>query len=59
MKYIVYWIGGKRDGEVLAEFFTEAEAVNYAKTFYNDYIDQFQPGIGGVGVLDENFNLIL
>lgn len=59
MKYIVYWIGGKRDGEVLAEFSSEAEAVNYAKTFYNDNIEQFHPVWGGVGVLDENFNLIL
>lgn len=51
--YTVYWIAGERDGETLAEFASEAEAIMFAKKFIEEHEDEFDAFCGGVGIEDE------
>lgn len=48
--YTVYWIGGDRDGETLAEFDDENDAIRFACRFHDDHEDEFDPVCGGVGI---------
>lgn len=54
MKYMVYWVAGKRDGEILGEFESEREAIAFASSFYAIHEEEFDSCFGGVGIEDEN-----
>lgn len=52
--YMVYWTGGERDGEELAHFDSEWEAIQFARKFEAEHADEFEPDCGGVGIVDQN-----
>jgi len=56
--YTVYWVAGERDGETLAEFSIEAEAIMFAKKFYEEHEGEFDPCCGGVGIEDERGRIV-
>lgn len=58
MKYIVYWVGGKKDGEEIATFETEREAIAFAEDFQREHEDEFHPTWGGVMIQDEAGNAV-
>lgn len=56
-KWVVYWVGGKRDGEILATFDTgeknpDFRAEKFAEKFYEEHKDEFDPVCGGVGIME-------
>ena len=55
-EFTVYWIGGDRDGEVLAVFETEYAAERFAKAFEKEHEDEFDSFCGGVGINDADGN---
>lgn len=56
MKYIAFWVAGKRDGETLATFDNELDAIKFANDFYSKNEDFFDPCFGGVEIVDEEGN---
>lgn len=58
MKYTVYWVAGERDGETLGEFETENEAIKFARAFYDEHEDEFDPCCGGAGIADPEGNVV-
>ena len=50
LEYVVALVGGDRDGETLAEFDDEADAIRYAQAYYAKHDGEFDPVCGGVGV---------
>lgn len=54
MKYTVYLVAGKRDGEILGEFGNEREAIVFADNYFAKHEAEFDPCFGGVGIQDEN-----
>ena len=52
-EYTVFWIGGEKDGQTIATFATEREAVEFAKQFRNEHEAEFNPVWGGVGITDQ------
>lgn len=58
MKYIVFWVAGKRDGETLATFGNESEAIKFANDFFIKHENAFDPVCGGVAIADEKGNII-
>lgn len=57
--WTVYWVGGERDGEVLHAYsFTDRiDAERFARDFYREHEDEFDPCCGGVGIEDEDGNV--
>lgn len=56
--YTVYWTGGENDGKTIAGFDSEAEAIKFAKDFYKQHEDEFDPVCGGVGIADPNGDIV-
>lgn len=54
MKYEVFWVAGKRDGETLATFDDVADAINFASDFWGKHENEFDEVCGGVAIIDEN-----
>lgn len=55
MKYEVFWVAGKRDGEILATFDDVADAINFASDFWEKHENEFDEfNGGGVAIIDEN-----
>lgn len=50
--YAVYLVGGERDGEELAKFGSETEAVDFARQYSRDHEADFDPVCGGVAIED-------
>lgn len=50
-KYVVYWVGGEKDGETLREFDTELKAIEFAKEYRKEHEDEFDPTWGGTGIV--------
>ena len=48
--YEVFWVGGKRDGEVLKTFDDEWDAIQFARAFMEDHEEEFEPCYGGVSI---------
>lgn len=57
-EYTVYWIGGSRDGEELAKFTDQMEAVKFADRFFQEHESEIHTTWGGISVVDEDDNLI-
>lgn len=55
-EFTVYWIGGDRDGEVLAVFEEEYDAERFAKSFEKEHEGEFDSFCGGVGINDADGN---
>ena len=49
--YLVIWIGGDRDGEIMGATLTEGEAINMARKLYDEHQDEFHPTWGGIGIV--------
>ena len=58
VKYTVFWVGGKRDGEVLRYFGDLKKAMDFAWKFWNEHEEEFDPVWGGVTILDESGNVV-
>lgn len=59
-RYIVYWVGGARDGEMLGAFDDVGAAINFASEFEKNHESEFDALCGGVGISDtENENNII
>lgn len=56
--FTVYWIGGSRDGETIAEFESEYDAEKFAAEYYDEHEDEFDPVCGGVSVMDSDGDLV-
>ena len=56
--YIVHWVGGARDGETLAEFDDEYEAIKFARKFSEEHEEEFDPFCGGVGINNPDGNVV-
>lgn len=54
--YDVFCIGGEKDGETIATFATEREAVEFAKKYTAEHETEFNPCWGGVGITDQEGN---
>ena len=52
IKYIVFWVGGNRDGEILKTFDMLNDAIKFADSFWKDHESEFDPMSGGVGIND-------
>ena len=57
-KYIVYWVGGGRDGETLGEFEHAPDAISFARKFRSEHEEEFDPAWGGVGIEDGDGNVV-
>lgn len=57
-EYTVFWVAGKRDGETLATFEEERDAIRFARQFQEEHEDEFDPCCGGVGIVDADGNPI-
>lgn len=51
--YTVYWIAGEKDGEILATFHDENDAIKFAKETYKQHEDEFDEVWGGIGIDDK------
>ena len=51
--YIAFWVGGKRDGEILGIFSNVADGINFVSAFENEHESEFDPVYGGVAIVDE------
>ena len=49
--YVVIWVAGDRDGEIMGATLTEGEAITMAKKLYDTYQDDFDPKYGGIGII--------
>ena len=52
MKYIVYLVGGDRDGETIGTFDNERDAVLFAQDFCKE-------NDSALGIVDENNNVVI
>lgn len=50
--YEVVWVAGEHDGETIASFETEADAIQFAKKFMKEHEEEFDPVCGGVAIYD-------
>lgn len=57
-RYVVYWVGGIRDGETLLTCDDERRAVNFAERFSTEHEKEFDPLCGGVSVEDDSGNIV-
>ena len=48
--YVVFWVGGDRDGKTLGEFNRERDAISFAKKFHAEHEEEFDELCGGVGI---------
>lgn len=51
--YRVYWTGGEKDGQEVARFEYEDDAINFARQFSDDHRKEFDPVCGGVMIVNE------
>ena len=56
--YSVTWVGGNRDGEVLANFGAEQDAIRFAQAFQAEHEDEFDAVCGGVSIEDDLGNTV-
>lgn len=50
-KYVVFWVAGDRDGEILGTTLTEGEAITMARKLYELHEEEFDPKWGGIGIV--------
>lgn len=48
--YKVFWVGGKRDGEILGTFEGFREAEVFANKELKEHAEEFDPVCGGIGI---------
>ena len=51
-RYYAIWVAGNNDGKVLASFDDFEKIKNFARDFYRDHEDWFDPDCGGVAIFD-------
>ena len=52
VEYVVFITGGDKDGEELARFDKERDAIKFAREYYAEHEDEFDPVCGGVAIID-------
>ena len=50
--------GEHTDGETLATFDNERDAIAFAERFWNENEERFDPMCGGAAIADENGNIV-
>lgn len=53
-EYIVFWVGGARDGETLKTFDNLNDAIKFADSFWKTHESEFHPVWGGVAINNKN-----
>lgn len=53
MRYTIFWVGGKNDGNVITETDNVNTAIQTAREFYREHETEFDPCWGGVAIVDE------
>ena len=56
--YTVFWVGGKRDKEVLGTFEGFREAELFASKMQEEHKDEFDPVCGGIGITAADGELV-
>lgn len=56
MEYIIFWATGQRQGEVIATFYNESDAIKFVSDFYDKNDNIFEPSYGCIDVIDEAGN---
>jgi len=51
-RYSVFWVAGERDGEILYETDDLADAKGKAFELTREHEDEFDPGCGGICIMD-------
>lgn len=51
-QYEVIFVGAPKDGEVLATFNDEMDAIKFARQYWDDHKDEFDQVCGGVAIMD-------
>ena len=60
IRYVVHWVGGARDGEILGAFDDVGAAITFASEFEKNHESEFDDVWGGVAICDtENENNII
>lgn len=52
MQYEIFYVGGKKDGEILEVFADLPEAKEFAYEYTEEHTDEFDPVWGGVAISD-------
>lgn len=50
--YRVYWVGGEKDGQPVAYFDREADALHFAEKYSAEHEEEFDPVCGGLMVIN-------
>lgn len=57
-KYIVFFVGEPKDGETLATFEHELDAIEFARKYWQEHEQDFDPTWGGVSITDPEGNIV-